>query len=129
MYYDMFQYLSLIRHYQGINKIYKKVIVTKKAKRKNENSAFCSLLKSLEHETSRRPWFKLLSLTLLMEITYLLLRIRNILVKGVTHFARSVFRYLLLNDLLKQFKASFFGICLQVLALLTCSILTSSQYS
>ena len=129
MYYDMFQYLSLIRHYQGINKIYKKVIVTKKAKRKNENSAFCSLLKSLEHETSRRPWFKLLSLTLLMKITYLLLRIRNILVKGVTHFARSVFRYLLLNDLLKQFKASFFGICLQVLALLTCSILTSSQYS
>ena len=129
MYYDMFQYLSLIRHYQGINKIYKKVIVTKKAKRKNKNSAFCSLLKSLEHETSRRPWFKLLSLTLLMEITYLLLRIRNILVKGVTHFARSVFRYLLLNDLLKQFKASFFGICLQVLALLTCSILTSSQYS
>ena len=129
MYYDMFQYLSLIRHYQGINKIYKKVIVAKKAKRKNENSAFCSLLKSLEHETSRRPWFKLLSLTLLMEITYLLLRIRNILVKGVTHFARSVFRYLLLNDLLKQFKASFFGICLQVLALLTCSILTSSQYS
>ena len=129
MYYDMFQYLSLIRHYQGINKIYKKVIVTKKAKRKNENSAFCSLLKSLEHETSRRPWFKLLSLTLLMEITYLLLRIRNILVKGVTHFARSVFRYLLLNDLLKQFKTTFFGICLQVLALLTCSILTFSQYS
>ena len=94
MYYDMFQYLSLIRHYQGINKIYKKVIVTKKAKRKNENSAFCSLLKSLEHETSRRPCFKLLSLAMLMEITYLLLRIPNILYEG-----------------LKQFKASFFGMC------------------
>ena len=75
------------------------------------------------------PSLFFLSLATLMGITYLLLRIPNILDEGLTNFARSVFRYLLLDDLLKQFKASFFGMCLEVLALLNCSILTSSHHS
>ena len=75
------------------------------------------------------PSLFFLSLAMLMGITYLLLRIPNILDEGLTNFARSVFRYLLLDDLLKQFKASFFGMCLEVLALLNCSILTSSHHS
>ena len=75
------------------------------------------------------PSLFFLSLATLMGITYLLLRIPNILDEGLTNFARSVFRYLLLDDLLKQFKASFFGMCLEVLALLNFSILTSSHHS
>ena len=75
------------------------------------------------------PFLFFLSLAMLMGITYLLLRIPNTLDEGLTNFARSVFRYLLLDDLLKQFKASFFGMCLEVLALLNCSILTSSHHS
>ena len=71
----------------------------------------------------------LLPLKMLMKIAYLLLWIPNFLDEILTNFARSVFRYLLLDDLLEQFKTSPFGLCFQILALLNYSILVYSHHS